>query len=706
MMQSEISRQSSSSDAVVAQVEAAKSQESSVRLPEDTSKLRAFSDFISHAAKDIQDKTASGGSLVVTLQRNLAISSALFNSDFGNCLSRGRKARQPGREKRQQLRMTVERCDKQGTVAASWGQDFAYALQECWLSPCSRRCEEDGEGSLKVAQERETMQLTVPLPLSDGGLASFLEALRGWTAAAARTLVDTPAAVPLLQVVAGSMAMRGFPAAAALLPAGALPLKLGSFGFGGLTLLPASSVGLLSLASAVMFIGSIHGLNKHSTAQKGNMLGILATALGILSVMGSPGFGDAELRFLATFGLAGIVGYKVASNVSMEDMPQLVAGFHSFVGLAAVLAGFAEFLQPGPFSTMKALELFAGTAIGSMTFSGSIIAAGKLHGVIPGKPIIIDNRWLLNSLGLASSVTMGALFSTPAIYASGMGSAFLFGNTAIWAALGINMVLPVGGADMPVIVSLLNACSGLATSAAGFMLSNNLLTITGALVASSGTLLSDIMCRGINRSMTNVLIGGFGTSEGTSAASAAGGQSGEVHEVSAASLAAELLEAKRVVIIPGYGLAVARCQNRLADVVSLLRQRGVTVHFAIHPVAGRLPGHMNVLLAEADVPYDIVREMEDINEDMASYDVAIVVGANDIVNPATQTDPSSPIYGMPAIEVWKCKSCVVLKRSMATGYSGVDNPLFYLENVRMLFGSAKQTVDALYHSVPPLAAPL
>jgi len=285
----------------------------------------------------------------------------------------------------------------------------------------------------------------------------------------------------------------------------------------------------------------------------------------------------------------------------------------------------------------------------------------------------------------------------PTIYANHFGTVALLANIKIWGALGTNMVLPIGGADMPVVVSLLNAFSGLATSASGFMLGNNLLTITGALVTSSGWLLSDIMCRGINRSMLAVLLGGFGTDGGAAApASSSGEPKGTVQEVSGTGMLGLLLQAKRICIVPGYGLAVARCQGRLAEIVSLLRSKGVVVHFAIHPVAGRLPGHMNVLLAEANVPYDIVKEMDEINEEIDSYDISLIIGANDIVNPATQTDTSSPIYGMPAIEVWKSKTVVVMKRSMATGYSGVDNPLFYMDNVRMLFGDAKQTIDNMH----------
>ena len=286
---------------------------------------------------------------------------------------------------------------------------------------------------------------------------------------------------------------------------------------------------------------------------------------------------------------------------------------------------------------MKALETAIGIAIGSLTFTGSVVAAGKLHELIPGKPIILPQRWLLNGAAVGGSAVLTALFLNPATYASHAGAALLLANTAIWGFLGVNMVLPIGGADMPVVVSLLNAFSGLATSAAGFMLSNDLLTISGALIASSGTLLSDIMCRGINRSMYNVLLGGFGTDAGsTSAAAAATGGRENVSEVSAVGFVGMLFGAKKVVIVPGYGLAVARCQQKLAEIVAMLRRHNVIVHFAIHPVAGRMPGHMNVLLAEADVPYDIVKEMDEINAELPTYDVGIVVGANDIVNPATQ----------------------------------------------------------------------
>lgn len=540
-------------------------------------------------------------------------------------------------------------------------------------------------------------RLRAMLPASKEKWDGFLQVVQAWTEVAWKKVCSemppiTPlhalAFTPLLQALSPqTSAMAALPR----LSGAMLPLKVA--GIGGLGHEIATHIGLLSLASAVMFIGSIRGLNTHGTARQGNVMGMIATAVGIISVLASPGFNAAHLRFFITFAVASAVGYGVASGVAMEDMPQLVAGFHSFVGLAAVFAGFASYLGPGDFHILKAAEMFAGTAVGALTFTGSVVAAGKLHGVVPGRPIELQPRWFLNCAALGASLGLGFLFL------NGHGGCLvLAANTVVWGFLGVNMVLPIGGADMPVVVSLLNAFSGVATSAAGFMLSNNLLTITGALVASSGTLLSDIMCRGINRSMYNVLLGGFGTDDGAAPASAAAASAGgEVQQVSALGFVGNLLCAKKVVIIPGYGVAVARCQSKLADIVALLRRHGVIVHFAIHPVAGRLPGHMNVLLAEANVPYDIVKEMDEVNAGLHEYDLGIVIGANDIVNPATQDDPRSPIYGMPAIEVWKCRSCVVLKRSMGTGYSGVDNPLFFRGNVRMLFGDAKNTVDNIFH---------
>lgn len=510
-----------------------------------------------------------------------------------------------------------------------------------------------------------------------------------------------PSAVPLLGAYIATTVKSMLSTAVANFPAPLkvaienIPIKTSGAAGGAVAEVESelqSHVGLLSLSSAVMFIGSIRGLNSMKTAKEGNFMGMAATAIGLLSVLASPGFGAHHMRFLVPFLAASGLGYNVAQSVNMEDMPQLVAGFHSFVGLAAVLVGFANHFAEAPsVILLKLLEEYIGVGIGALTFTGSVVAAGKLHGVIPGRPMATEYRWHINGLGLLSTAVLAVLYCNPT--SAGLHTAILAANTAIWSVLGVNMVMPVGGADMPVVVSLLNSFSGIATAASGFMLGNDLLTITGALVASSGMLLSDMMCRGINRSLTQVMIGGFGVDGGTMAATTS--VQGDYREISHAGLAETLVDARRILIIPGYGLAVARCQQKLAETVQTLRDMKKTVHFAIHPVAGRLPGHMNVLLAEANVPYDIVREMDEVNDVITTYDVAIVIGANDIVNPATVSDVSSPIYGMPAIEVWKCKSCVVMKRSMATGYSGVDNPLFFLENVQMLFGDAKASVDTV-----------
>jgi len=549
----------------------------------------------------------------------------------------------------------------------------------------------------RVQRHQGGMRLSVPLPFGGSGLEldGFAHALNAWVSVGMKTLAGAAvgSALPLLlNSASGTSGALSF----------IMPLKVSGFVgtdflMTGLTGL-GNHAGILSLASAMMFIGSIRGLSQHSTAQQGNMLGMTAAALGVLSVFVAPSFSGAHGRFLATVLLASGVGLGAAKSVSMEEMPQLVAGFHSFVGLGAVFCGLATyFASGGTFEGLKALETFLGTSVGMLTFTGSVVAAAKLQELIPGKPYILEKRWTLNGLAILGSTVLGAAFMNESIYTSQyLGTGCLLANSVIWGGLGINMVLPIGGADMPVVVSLLNAFSGIATSAAGFLLNNNLLTITGALVASSGCLLSDIMCKGINRSMYNVLLGGFGTDPGTVLASSSGGPAGTVQEVSSDGFAGMLLSARRVLVVPGYGMAVARCQNKLADIVEMLREHGVVVHFAIHPVAGRLPGHMNVLLAEASVPHDIVKEMDDVNKEIKSYDIALVVGANDIINPATQDDPSSPIYGMPAIEVWESTTCIVMKRSMATGYSGVDNPLFYRDNVKMLFGNAKASLDHVF----------
>jgi NAD(P) transhydrogenase subunit beta len=375
-----------------------------------------------------------------------------------------------------------------------------------------------------------------------------------------------------------------------------------------------------------------------------------------------------------------------------------------------VLVGFASYLDPGTqlvgiASRIHEVEVFVGVFIGALTFSGSIIAFGKLQGFISGKPLLLPGRHLLNLTAIGVCVYMGVQFaSAPAGAPVGAELQPLLIDAGLATLLGLHLVMAIGGADMPVVVSMLNSYSGWAAAAAGFMLSNDLLIITGALVGSSGAILSYIMCKAMNRSFVSVIFGGFGSEEGAAPAKG-GGPAGEVHSITAPETAQLLREARRVVVVPGYGMAVAQAQHPLHEVTKLLRDSGAEVRFAIHPVAGRLPGHMNVLLAEAHVPYDIVLEMEEINADFPETDVVIVIGANDIVNPGALDDPSSPIYGMPILEVWKAKTCIVCKRSMASGYAGVDNPLFYKNNTLMLFGDAKKNVDAILTDLRASHAP-
>jgi NAD(P) transhydrogenase subunit beta len=383
----------------------------------------------------------------------------------------------------------------------------------------------------------------------------------------------------------------------------------------------------------------------------------------------------------------------------MTQMPELVAVLHSFVGLAATLVGYASFLDPnahyvGAEHTIHELEIYIGVFIGSVTFTGSIIAFGKLRGMISGKPLTLPLRHWLNLFGIIVTVYLGHVFLNAS---ATTGIIPLLIMTGIALLLGIHLVMAIGGADMPVVVSMLNSYSGWAAAATGFMLSNDLLIVTGALVGSSGAILSYIMCRAMNRSFISVILGGFGTGGGTSSAAAV---EGEAVSISAEETAQSLMDAKEVIIVPGYGMAVAQAQGVISEITKRLRAKGVKVRFAIHPVAGRLPGHMNVLLAEAKVPYDIVLEMDEINADFMETDTVLVVGANDIVNPSAQEDPGSPIAGMPVLEVWKAKTVVVFKRSMATGYAGVENPLFFKDNTRMLFGDAKKSVDAILSHIP------
>ena len=446
------------------------------------------------------------------------------------------------------------------------------------------------------------------------------------------------------------------------------------------------------IAAAVLFILSLQGLAHPETARRGNQFGAIGMLIALLAVAFHAGV-LASPTLLASLAVAGVIGALVAARVAMTSMPQLVAILHSFVGAAAVLVGISNHLKPatelaGTDRTIHDVETALGVFIGAITFTGSIIAWGKLQGVIRSKPLLLPGRHLLNLLMIVACLAMGVM------YLQGGHEALphLLLMTGVAGLLGIHLVMAIGGADMPVVVSMLNSYSGWAASAAGFMLSNDLLIITGALVGSSGAILSYIMCRAMNRSFLSVILGGFGADEG--AAPAGGGViEGEMVATTAADVVALLKDAKSVVIVPGYGIAVAQAQHPVKQIVDILRSQGKLVRFAIHPVAGRLPGHMNVLLAEANVPYDIVLEMDEINQDFPATDVVLVIGANDIVNPAAEDDPGSPIAGMPVLQVWKSKLVIVNKRSRAAGYAGIDNPLFYKPVTRMLFGDAKDAIE-------------
>jgi NAD(P) transhydrogenase subunit beta len=449
------------------------------------------------------------------------------------------------------------------------------------------------------------------------------------------------------------------------------------------------------IVAAVLFILSLAGLSHQTTARRGNVLGTIGMVLAIAATI----FGVMIGGYVAMVSVmvpAIVIGAVLAARVPMTGMPELVAMLHSFVGLAAVLVGISSQLEPATEvaegDLVHQIEIFVGVFIGAITFTGSIIAFLKLRGSISGRPVTLPGRHFLNLLMVVACVTLGVWFCR-VDHLAGMTPLLIM--TAIASLIGVHMVIAIGGADMPVVVSMLNSYSGWAASAAGFMLKNHLLIVTGALVGSSGAILSYIMCAAMNRSFLNVILGGFGTAGGTAAAEV----EGTVKEFSVQDTVELLDEAQSIVIVPGYGMAVAQAQHSLAEVVKNLISRNKQVRFAIHPVAGRLPGHMNVLLAEANVPYDIVLEMDEINEDMSSTDVILVIGANDIVNPAALEDPNSPIAGMPVIEVWTAKTCVVMKRGMSTGYAGVENPLFYKDNTYMLFGDAKENVDAILRAL-------
>ncbi len=451
-------------------------------------------------------------------------------------------------------------------------------------------------------------------------------------------------------------------------------------------------LGAAYLAAGALFILSLNGLSNQESARRGNMFGIIGMIIAVGATILSGNVGNFQILFPAMI-VGGIIGAIVAMKVEMTSMPELVAGFHSLVGLAAVLVGYSSYMDPtahfeGSEKAIHDVEVYLGVFIGIITFTGSIIAFCKLKGVIGGKPLTLPGRHILNLIGIIACLVLGYMF----LKAGGHnGMMPLLIMTVIAGIIGIHLVMAIGGADMPVVVSMLNSYSGWAAAATGFMLGNTALIVVGALVGSSGAILSYIMCRAMNRSFISVILGGFGTGGG--AAAALGEEDGEVTATSAEEVAGLLKDASNVIIVPGYGMAVAQAQTTVSEIVKKLRAKGKNVRFGIHPVAGRLPGHMNVLLAEAKVPYDIVLEMDELNDDFPDTDVSLVIGANDIVNPSAQTDPNSPIAGMPVLEVWKAATCIVLKRSMASGYAGVDNPLFLKDNTDMLFGDAKDTMD-------------
>ena len=449
------------------------------------------------------------------------------------------------------------------------------------------------------------------------------------------------------------------------------------------------------IAASVLFILSLGGLSHQETARRGNVYGIVGMIIAIAVTLMADRVGTYPI-LLPVMLVGALIGAFVASRVEMTQMPQLVAILHSFVGLAAVLVGIANYLDPtvkysGIERTIHNTEIYLGVFIGAVTFTGSVIAFGKLQGTITGKPLLLPGRHLINLAIIVVSLVLGYTF----LYGEhGVAWNSLLIMTFLALILGAHLVAAIGGADMPVVVSMLNSYSGWAAAATGFMLSNDLLIVTGALVGSSGAILSYIMCRAMNRRFLSVILGGFGTTGGTVSDVA-----GEVNEIRAEETAMLLKEARSVVIVPGYGMAVAQAQNVVSEMTKALREKGINVRFAIHPVAGRLPGHMNVLLAEAQVPYDIVLEMDEINPELPDTNVVLVIGANDIVNPAALEEPNSPIAGMPVIEVWKADTVIVLKRSLASGYAGVDNPLFFKENTRMLFGDAEASVRSVLQQI-------
>lgn len=444
------------------------------------------------------------------------------------------------------------------------------------------------------------------------------------------------------------------------------------------------------LVAAILFILSLRGLSSQESASTGNTLGMLGMAIAVGATLSNSSLTAYEITIGAIV-LGAVIGLFLAARVAMTAMPELVALLHSFVGLAAVLVGVSAVFSGTHTGTVVHIEIFVDVAIGAITLAGSVIAFFKLKGSLSGNPMLLPGRHFLNLIALVATVGLGVAFVQAPTQEDAL--LYLYIMIGITSLLGMHLVLAIGGADMPVVVSMLNSYSGWTAAAAGFMLKNDLLIVTGALVGSSGAILSYIMCRAMNRSIVNVIFGGFGAKPKAKAKSGEPVEEKAVVEFDIDSTVDALLQAKKVIVVPGYGMAVARAQHAVREMTQLLESRGSEVRFAIHPVAGRLPGHMNVLLAEAKVPYPIVMEMDEINDDFPETQVVLVIGANDIVNPSAQTDETSPIWGMPVLEVWKSQTVVVMKRSRATGYAGVDNPLFYHDATKMLFGDALDSMN-------------
>ena len=446
------------------------------------------------------------------------------------------------------------------------------------------------------------------------------------------------------------------------------------------------------IAASVLFILSLGGLSNQESAKRAVWYGIVGMALAVGATIFGPQVTISGMLLLM-IATGSVIGLVVAQRVEMTGMPQLVAALHTFVGLAAVFIGINSDLAPpeglaGAEKIIHEVEIFLGVFIGAVTTTGSVVAFGKLAGIVDGKPLTLPGRNILNLIAVLACVWLGGMYLNHA------GPWTLYLMTAIALVFGAHLVLAIGGADMPVVVSMLNSYSGWAAAATGFLLGNDLLIVTGALVGASGAILSYIMCRAMNRNFLSVILGGWGTSVSSSQE-----VEGEMIATDVASVAADMQDAQDIIIVPGYGMAVAQAQGAVSEITRRLRAQGKSVRFAIHPVAGRLPGHMNVLLAEAKVPYDIVLEMDEINPDFPEADMVIILGANDIVNPAAQDDPNSPIAGMPVLEVWKARQVIISKRGQGRGYSGIENPLFFKDNSRMLYGDAKASLDQILTSL-------